>query len=466
MESTTAASGGAPARKTGLLINRDFALLFGGATVSYIGDYVYTTTLILWIATSIGKDQSWAPLAISGVLLATALPELVVGTLAGVFVDRWDKRRTMLAMDLLRAVLVALLVFATNIVPLPFWPDGRMPVAFQLASIYAIVALAGACTQFFNPARMALIGDIVEETHRARATGLMQAITGVAIVVGPALAAPLYFVAGVQWALLLNAASFAVSFATLLLMRPPQAARRGGESGENAGFLREYLSGLRFFGGNRVLRTLLIMGIIIMLAAGALNALDIFFTIENLHAPASFYGYLQAAAGAGIIPGSILASVLARRVGVARMTWLTLLVIGALLLIYARLTSFLPALVVNGLIGVFNAGLNVGIGPLILHVTPRELVGRVASVFGPIMALFGMLSTALAGYLASTALYHFHATVLGIALGPIDTIFAAGGVLAILAGLHGMRNLRGVRLAGERGAGAAPEDAVIAEAMA
>lgn len=465
MDSTTAASGSAPARKPGMLINRDFALLFGGATVSFIGDYIYATTLILWIATNIGKDQSWAPLAISGVLLASALPELLVGTLAGVFVDRWDKRRTMLAMDLARAALVTLLVFATNIVLLPFWPNGRLTSAFQLAAVYAIVALAGACTQFFNPARLALIGDIVEETHRARASGLMQAITGVSIVVGPALAAPLYFVAGLQWALLANAASFVVSFGTLLLVRAPRAARRG-RSDEKAGFLRDYITGLRFFGGNRVLRSLLIMGSIIMLAAGALNALDIFFLIENLHAPASYFGYLQAAAGVGLIPGSILASILARRIGVARMAWLALLVIGMLLLIYARLTSFLPALMVNGLIGVFNGGLNVAIGPLILHVTPRQLVGRVTSVLGPIMALFGMLSTALAGYLASTALYRFHAIALGIALGPVDTIFTASGALAMLASLYGMVNLRGIRLAGESATGAASGDEVIAETMA
>lgn len=450
MDSTTAVPG-ARARKPGILINRNFALLFGGVSISYIGDWVYDTTLVIWIATSIGKGQSWAPLAISGVLLATAAPQLLVGTLAGVFVDRWDKRRTMLVMDLLRAGLVALLLLATNVVPLPFIPGGRLPVAGQLAAIYAIVALASACAQFFNPARLALIGDIVLEEHRARATGLLQMIAGVAIVVGPALAAPLYFGVGVQWALLANAASFGVSFTAILLIRAPRAASTGAP-GVRASFLREYAAGLRFFARSRVLMTLLITGLIIMSAAGALNALDIFFVVQNLHAPASVYGYFQAAAGVGLIAGSILASIFARRIGLARMVWLSIVLVGALLLVFSRLTSFVPALIVNGLIGIPNAGLNVAIGPLVLHVTPREMVGRVMAVLGPTLALFSLLSTAVAGYLDSTVLYGFHATIASVAFGPVDTIFTAGSVLAILGGLYAMVNLRGVQLAGQSGA--------------
>src|SRR4051794_40833946 len=95
-------------RFSGLFINRTFGLLWSGQTVSYLGDSIFTTTLILWIATRIAHGESWAPLAVSGVLLATSGATLLVGPLAGVFVDRWDKRRTLLAMDALRACLIAL----------------------------------------------------------------------------------------------------------------------------------------------------------------------------------------------------------------------------------------------------------------------------------------------------------------------------------------------------------------------
>ena len=95
MDTTTASPSGA-SKKPGLLINRDFALLWSGRSISLIGDFAFDTTLILWIATILAKGQPWAPLAVSGVLLATSIPVFFIGPIAGVFVDRWNKRQTML----------------------------------------------------------------------------------------------------------------------------------------------------------------------------------------------------------------------------------------------------------------------------------------------------------------------------------------------------------------------------------
>jgi MFS family permease len=90
----------------GALINRDYARLWWGQAVSSIGDFVFDTTLVLWIATKLGKGQSWSPAAVGGVMLAASIAILVVGPLAGVFVDRWNRRRTMLRTEKYRAVLV------------------------------------------------------------------------------------------------------------------------------------------------------------------------------------------------------------------------------------------------------------------------------------------------------------------------------------------------------------------------
>ncbi len=188
-----------PAWLARLLISRQFALLWSGQSISYLGDYVFDTTLLLWIAASIARGQSWGPLAVSGLLAATALPALLVGPIAGVFVDRWDKRRTMLWADALRAGLIALLLLATNIVPLPFLPGGRFPVAWQLGMIYGVVALENTCSQFFGPSRQALIRDIVEEPQRARAVGFLHTTMNLALIVGPSLATPLFLGLGARW---------------------------------------------------------------------------------------------------------------------------------------------------------------------------------------------------------------------------------------------------------------------------
>jgi MFS family permease len=79
--------------------NRNFQRLFLGQSISIIGDSVFIVTVMLWIATRIAAGERWAPAAVSGALIASAVPALAVGPFAGVWVDRWNRRRTMLTAD-------------------------------------------------------------------------------------------------------------------------------------------------------------------------------------------------------------------------------------------------------------------------------------------------------------------------------------------------------------------------------
>jgi MFS family permease len=448
-----------------ILINRHYALLWAGETISVIGDFTFATTLVLWVAVLIAHGQPWAPLAVSGVLIATIAPEFVVAPVAGVFTDRWNKRRIMLAMDVARAVLVALLIAATGIVPLPFVPDGHLPPAWQLVAIYAVVFLASACGQFFNPSMLALIANLVEEPERARASGLRQGAASLGTIVGPALAAALFFGVGITWALLLNAVSFLVSFLAVRAI-PATAAvpPPGGEtpadqeaSAARASVFRELGAGLRFYFGNRVLVTLLVAGMLTLVGFGTLNTLDLFFVTQNLHAAPGLYGILTSVQGAGLLVGAIFAAAFAQRLGVGRVLGGALVAWGLLILVYARLTSIGPALVVMALTGFLLSTAQVAETPLFLHVTPHEFLGRAFSIFAPAISAGELIGIALSGYLDSTVLQHFHARVLGVALGPVDTIFTIVGLAILLAGLYALSNLGGIVLA-QRSPPAAPPD--------
>lgn len=154
--------------KVPFYINRNYALLFSGYAISTIGDVIFTTTLMLWVPLVIAKDQPWAPMVLAGITLATLLPILLFGSLAGVFVDRWVKRTTMLRMDMLRAILIVLLLPLSGLFPI----FTGVPVIIKLLAIYAVVFFVSTCSQFFNPSSFALIGDIIPEEYRARATGV------------------------------------------------------------------------------------------------------------------------------------------------------------------------------------------------------------------------------------------------------------------------------------------------------
>src|SRR5579883_1684870 len=159
-------------------INRNFALMWWGQAISSIGDYAWDTALVLWIASYLAAGQSWAPLAVSGVVLAAALPQIVVGPIAGVFVDRWDKRRTMIIMAMLQAIVATMLVLAALNIRFPFVGSEQFQNFWRIVAVYIDVVALTIFAQFFIPAQFALIKDIVPEQKQEQALETSQAIQG------------------------------------------------------------------------------------------------------------------------------------------------------------------------------------------------------------------------------------------------------------------------------------------------
>ncbi|CAL9363690.1 MFS transporter [Streptomyces sp. enrichment culture] len=435
------------------LINRDYTRLWFGQAVSSVGDAVFSTTLVLWVATVLAEDEAWAPVAVSGVLMASSVAVLVVGPLAGVFVDRWDKRVTMLRTEVVRGGLVAVLTVVS------FLPVDALPAGLWLALVYLTVLLLHAAGQFFSPARFAVLADLVTgEADRARAAGIGQATGETAWIIGPPLAAPLLFAAGLQWALLFNALSYAVSYVAIrsIVMPAPTAERQRGGGRERGGVRREFAAGLRFFARSRFLVALLLLAVIGQFGIGALGTLNVFFTTENLHADAQLYGYLGMAMGAGGITGALCGGRVVQWLGARRTTWISLLVSGVLLIAYSRQTGFLGGIALLFVFTVPLTVLNTAMAPLLLTAASAEYRGRVMAVFYPVTKLASMLSAVLSGWLAGSVLRDVGGSVGGVRFGTVDTIFAASGLLVVLSGVYAWAALPGKETAGEDAPGRPP----------
>src|SRR5215831_20794108 len=150
-----------------LLINRNFAWLASGQAISNLGDLVYVTTLLIWV-----YALTHSAAAVSGVLAAQYIPVFLLGPLAGVFVDRWDRRQTMLISDLIRAGAATLPLLA--------------PASLRLQAIYASVFLISAVGRFFLPAESGVLQVIVAPNQQMRAASIKQAIFACSIILGPA----------------------------------------------------------------------------------------------------------------------------------------------------------------------------------------------------------------------------------------------------------------------------------------
>jgi MFS family permease len=107
-------------------------------------------------------------------------------------------------------------------------------------------------------------------------------------------------------------------------------------------------------------------------------------------------------------------------------------------------TAIAPAL-----IACFGLGAGVGVvnamdAPISLRTTPSHMIGRVSAVFSPLLQLSAIVAMAVAGYLASTVLRHFHLVIAGVTFGPYNTLFAIGGILFVLSGLASIVPLRDI----------------------
>jgi MFS family permease len=431
-------------------INRNFARLWWGQTISSIGDYAFDTALVLWVATYLAAGQSWAPLAVSGLILAAALPQIFAGPIAGVFVDRWNKRRTLLVMIALQAIFASFITLVAAGISLPFVGRVVLPVPSLLALIFGVVSLITICAQFVIPAQFALIKDIVPDSKQDQAMESSQAIQALAIVLGPPAAAALVFGLGVQWALLLNALSFLVAFgATFAIQAPPSASSLA--AGETGNFSREFFAGVGYVTGHRILRTILISEVLTWLGFGCLQALGYFFITGNLHAPASDYGFLGSVFGVGAIVGAVFVTIMGHRIGLARLLWMSLVTSGTFVIVLSHLTNIYAALAAAFGFGITATIIIVTAGPLSLDATSREFVGRVTAVINPIGRLAALVSVVVAGYLVSTVLRGFHATILGIHFGPVDTVFTVMGMLAVAGGIYARLSLHAMIRKGEPG---------------
>lgn len=415
----------------GMLINRNFTLLWCGQTVSILGNLAFSTTIVLWIADYATKNQPWAPLAVSGALLANYVPIFLFGLPAGVFVDRWNKRRITLSIDASSAVVVGL--FLASIMVFPFSSHGSTAGVRLLIVVYVVVFVLNAGSQFFKPALLTLIGDIVEGAERGRAVGLNQLSNNMMTIIAPPLATFLFFSIGVQWLLLLDMISFVFSFFSLSFIQASQSAAIVRQKSAKH-FLEELLSGFMYALDDRKIVVLSITTATGMVGAGALNALDLFFLSQNLHTSQRFYGVLDMVFGIGLVVGALLANMLIKHVGRLRIVWSSQILIGILIIAYSRMTMFLPATILLFLAGVPLAVTTIAVDSLLLQIIAREMLGRVLSILNVVSALELIIGSYIAGLLASVILYHFPMVFLGIHLSSLDTIISGAGILVVLSG--------------------------------
>lgn len=368
-----------------LLRSRDFGPLFGGALVSQAGDYVLLVALPFWIFRLTGSA------AATGVMFAAmVLPQLLLSPVAGVFVDRWDRKTTMIASDLLRAGIVAALFTVRS--------------ADQVWVVY-VLALAESCaSRFFLPARSAVLPLIVPAERLAEANAALGVAEAVARLGGPALGGVLVAVWGPHGAAFVDACSYLASAAAIALVRVPRSLRMDddGHTATVAGVWRDLREGAAVVLRRPVLRGVFAVVGVFMLSEGIIEVLLVVMVSRIWGGDAADLGIILSAQGIGAIVGGVCISGLAGRIGLRPVMVLGGVCCGLLLLVIVNQPSMWVATALIAPAGLFVVGLFVGAETLVQTGSDDHNRGRVRALLTTVTAASTLISMGLAGALADT----------------------------------------------------------------
>lgn len=430
-----------------ILINRNYTLLWLGSNISLAGEVLFMTVLTLWIGTLL-HNQSYAPLAISGLALSAALPALLIGPFAGVFVDRWQKQKTMRLMDVLRAPLVLslLLVSVSDTKPFPLAYTAMLPIPVKLGAIYLVVAATSCLSQFFNPSTKALLRWIVPETQLTQASALTTGTAMVAWPLGSALAGICFTSLGVSSAIILNAASFICSWLLIRNMHAPEPATSLVTSQEGLRYVfKDLWEGFHCIEERLLLRTLLRTESLLAFGLGIINTMAFFFITQNLRVPVNLYGLFSGVPSLGGILGTWLVASSAAKTGQTRIYYTARLLAGIAMILTTLQSQPLIALIGMLIINIGHSCTEALVGPLILGATSEKIAGRVFSTFETAMTICSLLATFLSGYLSSTLLRTVDIHLAAIDLNATSIVNSCAGIALLASGLYAYWHLRKVR---------------------
>ena len=430
----TAAASSRPLSPFSVFRNRSFTLMWTGQLVSTAGSALTSLAAGILVYRLTGSA-----LSVGLMMMATAVPTLFVGLIAGVFVDRYDRRNIMIAADLIRGALVLLIPFL---------------IPTNIAWLYILVALASAVGQFFDPAYASVLPEIASDEELAAANSMVTISSIGAQAIGFAAAGFIASRLDITWAFYIDAISFVFSAACVLLIRVAPL-KVEGETNIPA-IMRNLRAGAKIIVDTPSLRSLFLIYVPVFVIYGLNNALLLPFARRALHATEFEYGLIEGVTTVGFVLGSFAMASLADRLREGQ--WIAISFIGMAMtgIVYSLLSSVPLAIMVGTLAAFLNSPSVIGRQLLIQRNTPREARGRVSSAFfvtRDTMFLLGMASAGLADVVDVRVLFFGNAVVFLI----------VGSLALILPGLgqpaaewrRAIRLLRGAEVAPGLGMGRA-----------
>ncbi|MDI6605722.1 MAG: MFS transporter [Candidatus Omnitrophota bacterium] len=379
---------------TEVLKNRNFFLLWLGQIISQLGDRLDQMALIGLV----NLRMPGSTLAIAKILSFTIIPVFLIGPIAGVYVDRWNRRRMMYVCDFLRAVLV---------LTIPLFLFYRESFIF----IYLVIFVVFSIGRFFVPAKLSIIPDLVKEKDLLMANSLVHTTGMIAAILGFGISGLIVEWLGAKSAFYLDAVSFFISgFLIFLIAKKSTASMNLKKVGREIvevikkSVFQEIKDGVLYFIRKKEIR--FTAGIIFILwsALGAVYVVLIVFVQEQLRSVTKDLGFLIMFLGTGLFIGSLIYGRFGQRLSHYKVIFSSLILSGIMLVIFSlaisRYHSFTIAAALSFALGLLIAPIMIASNTIIHKVSDNEMMGKIFSSLEIVMHLGFLLFMFISSILA------------------------------------------------------------------
>ncbi|MBI4907170.1 MAG: MFS transporter [Acidobacteria bacterium] len=388
--------------------NRNYRYTWLGQVVSEVGDHFNNIAVF-----SLAVQHANSGMVVTGVLLSRAIPAILAGPLAGVLLDRLDRKKIMIASDLVRAVVAACFIFTIN--------------ANSGKALYLLSALLMLASPFFTSGRASILPRIATKEQLHTANSLTQTTQWSTLTIGTMLGGASVTSFGYEWAFFLNSLSFLFSAWCISRLQVPggsfQAQREPLTENEVARPWHEYVEGLRYMRSVPLFSGIALLAVGWASGGGAAQILFSLFGENVFHRGAGGIGTIWACAGIGLLIGGFFA----HRVGPTltfneykRTVVACYLIHGGAYVVFSQMRSFAWALVFIALSRSAIAVSSVlNFSQLLRHVSDQYR-GRVFATMETLSWGMMMLSMTAAGF----ASQHYSPRAIGVVSGIASSLTA------------------------------------------
>lgn len=358
------------------------AILLCSIGVSSVGEWIYFIALNLIVL-----NLTESALAVSGLYIVRAISSLFTNFWSGSLIDRFNKKKLMIFLNLVQSILIVILPCFSNLL----W-------------MYVLVFLITVASSMYQPTSMTYITKLIPVQQRKRFNALRSLLDSGAFLTGPAIAGFLFTVGTPYMAIYLNAIALFLSACITFKMPNIEALEKFINRTEKASLFRVLLLDwqmvIRFSLKNSYVMVVYLLFSAIIILMTATDSLEAAFATQILALSEGEYGILVSIAGVGVLFGSLTNSVIVEKIPTSWLIGMGSLVTALGYLIFTSSFSFLIAAIGCFVLSFATAFANTGFYTFYQNNIPSESMGRIGSIYGFFEALFIIIFTTIFGIFA------------------------------------------------------------------